>query len=141
MKTLYTIIALIFFNCCGFSQSGKIKIDVLGKGEYVTDSIAFRVQNAAAGTLKYFISIEVYTEDQWQELYANIYEFDRDVVQNYSLAPAKAQTFHYSIFNIHKDYQELYNKQRFRLVINRLYEGTSRNMEKTVSNSFKIKWF
>lgn len=121
------------------AQRDKIAITVRNTEAYITDSISFRVQNRMPDTIGFTISLEVLTENRWQEVYANIFEPDRDVVKLLSLNPNEQREFRYPITNIHKDYQQTFSGKWFRLVVNRTHEGTVRNVTKFVSKAFRIK--
>ena len=132
---IFISVLLLSNNFC-FSQ---VQLSILNKERIIKDTIIFKVKNQSNELISFDFSIEVLI-DKWQELYDNIYEFNRDKVQRFEIAQKSNKKFMYSISKISKSYQKLFNGKRFRLVMKIFPVNPLEDLKIIKSNSFILRW-
>ena len=141
IKYLFTLI--VFVNTTGslFCQSDKsISFLVTNKEEFIKDTIRMVISNYKREQINYVVAIEVYDENKWQELYGNIFEFNRDVIRSIKVLAKQKRELHFSVKRISVDYQKILSGKPFRLVLHVFPKQPLKGVYTIVSNSFKIEW-
>lgn len=141
MKSCLIILTVLFSSFCSHSQTNsKIRVSILNKKLSISDTISFRVNSTSYEALKFSVSLESFLDNNWSEIYSNIFEFDRDIPQSFSLSAKGSKTLKFPVSLIHEDYQKLYNGNKFRLVIRAWPKNPLNDISKTSSSMFILKW-
>jgi hypothetical protein len=139
MKYNILIIALLLNGACFGQQLRPLKVDILTKSKY-SDTISFQVVNNSDEKQDFNVSLEVCDKNEWKEVYDNIFQKDRDFIQNFTLGPSGIQQFKFSSLDIHEHYRKLHRGKKFRFVVNIFPANPLEGVLRIPSESFKLKF-